>query len=457
MTFKDSAVVFPNGEDRCVQRKIKTVLRSTLKGHRMNRVVTIGLDGVPYRLLRDLSDRGIMHHIKRLRENGSFTKMTSTIPEVSSVAWSSIFTGKNPGEHGIYGFTDLIEGTYSISYHSSLKLKVAPFWQRDQEKTYALLNLPATYPASEINGLLVSGFVAPDLERAVYPRRYLNKLKELEYAIDIDAQRARKSHRLLFKKLFDTLKSRIRAYRFFWKHLDWNVFMLIFTGTDRLEHYLWNAYQDERHEYHQKFLDFFARIDEIIGEIMEKLEEGDALLLLSDHGMEGITTNVNLNAYLAKEGFLQRGEDPKKGFNNIKEGTQAFTLDPARIYLNKEEKYPRGSVEEAEEETIIENLMSSLRQLSWHGTKVIKEMFRKEEVYHGAHTGKAPDLVLEPHSGFKLKGGLLKTEIFEQAPLTGKHTRNDAFLLVKGKDHADLLPKRPSVEDYLSIVDGLST
>lgn len=419
----------------------------------MNKVVILGIDGVPYQLLTDLANRGIMPNVKHLWNEGTLARMESSLPEISATAWSSIMTGKNPGKHGIYGFTDIIQGTYSISYHSSKKLRVHPFWQRDKGKKYVIINLPATYPAQEINGLLISGFVAPDLDNAVYPRSYLKTLKDLEYTIDIDAQKVRKSNRLLFKKLFETLETRIKTYRYFWKHFEWDTFMVVFTGTDRLEHYLWDAYKNEEHEYHEQFLKYFQRIDTAIGEIHEKMDEEDTLILLSDHGMEGIKTSVNLNTYLVKEGFLVRGTDPNKGLNNIQEGTKAFVLDPARIYLNKEGVYPKGCVKENEEEQIISDLISSFNQLERNGEHVIKQIHRKEDIYHGAQLERGPDLVLTSNSGYKLKGGLLKEEIFEETPLLGKHTREDAFLLVKGKNTEDIIPENLTVKDVLSILE----
>ena len=57
-----------------------------------------------------------MPNSSRLMEDEIFKKMESSIPEVSSVAWSSIITGKNPGEHGIFGFTDLMPKTYPLIF-----------------------------------------------------------------------------------------------------------------------------------------------------------------------------------------------------------------------------------------------------------------------------------------------------------------------------------------------------
>ena len=80
------------------------------------RNIILGIDGVPYKLIDNLSDKGIMPYFKELKNNYSFNPMKSSIPHISSVSWSSIITGKNPGEHGIYGFSDIIKNTYSLKF-----------------------------------------------------------------------------------------------------------------------------------------------------------------------------------------------------------------------------------------------------------------------------------------------------------------------------------------------------
>lgn len=418
------------------------------------RTVIIGIDGVPFELMRDLSDENVMPHFKELREEGQFAQMGSSIPEISSVSWNSIVTGKNPGEHGVYGFTDMIKGTYSISFFNSNKLRTPPFWKENDGKTFAILNVPSTYPAQELSGVLVSGFVSPDLERAVYPSSYLERLKRMNYRVDIDSEKGHKSKLLLFKELFETLETRMKAYRYFWGEIDWDVFMTVFTGSDRLEHFLWNAYEDSEHEYHSRFLEFFSKIDEAIGEMAGKLKDEDSLIILSDHGMEGIKTNVNLNTYMVREGFLKLGSSPNKRFNNIKYGSKAFALNPGRIYLNKEGKFPRGCVKAGEEREIIDDLKESLNYLEWNGEKVIDKIYEKEDIYRGNFVEEAPDLVLMANSGFNLMSGLSKEEVFEEGPLTGKHTQDDAFLFVRSGAE-DVVPERPCVEDVVPIMNKL--
>ena len=71
------------------------------------RVAVIGLDGVGLPLVQDLIGRGIMPNLARLVAGGTLAPMRSSIPTISSVSWTGFMTGKNPGKHGIYGFTDM--------------------------------------------------------------------------------------------------------------------------------------------------------------------------------------------------------------------------------------------------------------------------------------------------------------------------------------------------------------
>lgn len=414
------------------------------------RNVIVGLDGVPPGLMEELSEEGAMPNFAGLMDEGSFKKMDSSIPAISSTSWGTIITGRNPGEHGVYGFTDVIEGTYTLSFSNFNSFRKPAFWQRGNGATNVILNVPSTYPAKELNGCHVSGFVSPNMDRAVYPESLLAKLKEMDYRIDVDADKGHKSERLLFKELDDALEARIEAYRYLWDRYDWDNFMLVFTGTDRLEHFLWDAYEEPDHEYRDQFMEFFGRIDEVLGELDGRLGEGDRLLMLSDHGMERVKFNVNVNAFLQKKGYLELSDDEgKQKYNRIEEGTEAFALEHGRIYLNRRSKYPKGSVEEAESEEIIERLREDLRGLEKDGESVVSEIYGREEIYHGGQIGKAPDLVLVPESGYNLRGKL-SDETFEESPFTGMHNR-EAFLY--GKGGGIELPGQPTVEDVTSLLN----
>ena len=62
------------------------------------KTVIIGLDGVPFGMIKDFAGNGVMPNTQQIIEDGLFVEMRSSVPEISSVAWSSIITGKNPGD-----------------------------------------------------------------------------------------------------------------------------------------------------------------------------------------------------------------------------------------------------------------------------------------------------------------------------------------------------------------------
>jgi len=414
------------------------------------KTVIIGIDGAPFGLMKDLSDSGVMPNFKKLRQKGTFKQLRSTIPEISSISWSSVITGKNAGEHGIFGFVDMIPKTYSLSFPNFKNLKAEPFWKKDN-KRYIILNVPQTYPAQELKGVLISGFVALDLENSLYPKVFLKKLNELDYKIDVDSNKAHKSMDLFLKELFEVLEARINTANYFWKEADWDTFMLVFTGTDRLMHFLWEAYEDKAHKYHQQFLEVFKKIDQFLGTIDQ---EKYNLIMLSDHGFEKLETEVNINTFLEKKGFLSLDKE-KKSYAAITDKTKAFSLDPARIFINLKGKYPNGSIEESEKEKIIQELTREFEKLEYKGEKVIKKIYKKEEIYKGEYTKNAPDLVLLANKGFDLKSKLNKEKIFEKGIFTGKHSYPDAFLFVNIPESSKIVPDNPCVEDVTKIIKAL--
>ena len=73
----------------------------------MARTVVIGLDGEPLELLTDLCRRGAMPALAAVVRESRLLGMSSTLPPLSSVAWSTVLTGRGPGEHGVFGFVEI--------------------------------------------------------------------------------------------------------------------------------------------------------------------------------------------------------------------------------------------------------------------------------------------------------------------------------------------------------------
>jgi predicted AlkP superfamily phosphohydrolase/phosphomutase len=407
------------------------------------RACVVGLDGVPCSMIRRFTQSGVMPRLAEIVARGALHETTVSLPEISSVSWSSFMTGKNPGEHGIFGFTDLHPGTYTQSFPSFRDLKTDTIWDRigEHKMRSVVINQPATYPARPVHGALVSGFVAVHLDKSVFPARYLRTVRDLGYEIDLDLEAVRSRPDILFPKLHDLLRVRERLMDVLWEEEKWNLMQVVITGTDRLHHFLFDAYEDQAHPYHGAFLDYYRAVDAFVGRVFDRFSadaEAKGFFVLSDHGFCRTRFEVNINTVLAERGYLAFAAPGANSIDAISERATAFALDPARIYLHKRGKFPRGGVAPEREEALLSELAALFASLTHEGERVIRHVFYGRDVYSGPETQHGPDLLLVPTPGFDLKGRVGPGEVVVPRRLQGMHTWEDAFLATT---RADLVPR----------------
>ncbi|HEU4364965.1 MAG TPA: alkaline phosphatase family protein [Candidatus Krumholzibacteria bacterium] len=406
------------------------------------RACVVGLDGVPCSMIRRFVDAGVMPRLGAIAAAGALRDMTVSLPEISSVSWSTFMTGRNPGEHGIFGFTDLHPGTYTQSFPGFRELKTDTIWDRlgERKMRSVVINQPATYPARPLHGALVSGFVAVHLDKSVFPARYLRTLRDLDYEVDLDASLVRDDPPALFRKLHQMLRMREQLMNVLWEEEKWNLMEVVITGTDRLHHFLFDAYDDPAHPHHADFLDYYRAIDAFVGRVHDRFqEERDAkgFFVLSDHGFCRTRHEVNVNRVLADHGFLVMNDPAARDMDAISERAGAFALDPSRVYLHRRGRFPRGSVGPERVEALLAEISDVFARLEHDGEPVVRRVVRGSDVYSGPESGRAPDLVLITANGFDLKGRLNAGAVVSPRRLQGMHTWDDAFLATS---RPDLLP-----------------
>lgn len=404
------------------------------------RVFLLGLDGTPHGLMLALFRKGALPNLAEIAGRGGLHRMSTTVPDVSSVAWTTFMTGVNPGRHGIYGFVDLKPDGYRTFFPSAVHNRSPCLWDligREARRS-VVVNMPSTYPARQLPGVLIAGFVAIDLERATYPGRLVPWLRRIDYRLDVEAPRAREDLDGFLQALTDSLAARERTFLKLLEEEPWDLFAAIVTGTDRLHHFLWDAWEDPGSPHHDAFVDYYRAIDRMVGRLYDALGTDVLFLALSDHGFCGLKRDVYINRWLEEEGHLRFRDKRKRSVEDIDPSrTRAFCLDPGRIYVNAKGRFPEGSVDpgppcEEVRETLFRELEAMALPASPGGDpgKVIQRVFRKEELYAGPCLHAAPDLVLLPHPGNNLRGATNRTRIFDtEGPFTGMHTRDDAFLL----------------------------
>ncbi len=162
--------------------------RRAFRKAKVQRVVVLGLDGLEPSLTERFMAEGAMPNLAKLREQGSYSRLRSTWPPISPVAWSSFSTGTNPGKHNIFDFiarTRNYQPTISSvrirSSNRALRLgpivlplgkpditnlrMSKPFWTVLGESGVlsSILRVPITFPPDKFRGMQLSAMCVPDL------------------------------------------------------------------------------------------------------------------------------------------------------------------------------------------------------------------------------------------------------------------------------------------------------
>jgi predicted AlkP superfamily phosphohydrolase/phosphomutase len=391
------------------------------------RLVVLGLDGLPLSLARQLSPE--LPNLSRLLPCAR--PIEAELPELSPVNWTSFFTAEGPGVHGVHGFTVLDPQEYSLRIAGFDDVRAPTIFQRLGEAGLIsrVLNLPNMAPAAPLRGMLVAGFVAESLERAVFPPFLLGPLKAAGYRVEGDTTRGAAEPEYLLDQLRQSLAGRRAALDLLWPDLAWDLFVCVLTETDRLFHFLFPAVEDAGQPLHGACLAFLRDWDALVGEVLDRydaLPEPKRLVAFADHGFCRLETEVDLNRVLVQAGYFELARPARDEWDAgvIGPGTRAFAMDPGRIMLHRRGCFARGTVLEGETPGLLADLRALLLGLTWQGRKVMKQVLDGRERYGSEN---APDLICVPERGFDLKARFDRAEVFGHFGRFGMHTPDDVF------------------------------
>lgn len=155
----------------------------------IRRAVVLGFDGMEPKLFEKFARKGALPNLSRLASSGTYCPLSTTVPPVSPVAWSTFQTGVSPGKHGIFDFLrrnpktyrgelssaricpparELRWGTYRLPLGKSSLVglrRSQPFWKILGERGIPsyVLRVPITFPPEPFRGLCLCGMCVPDL------------------------------------------------------------------------------------------------------------------------------------------------------------------------------------------------------------------------------------------------------------------------------------------------------
>lgn len=419
---------------------------------RKNKLVVLGIDGVPYSFIKEGIDKGIYPNIKSIcEENVNLKRYNSVYPTVSSVAWTSYMTGKNPGEHSIFGFVDRTVNPFKLKIPLSGDRTSKTLWKIASEngKKVLIMNVPLTYPPEEVNGILISGFLSTDVKKCVYPNSLAQYLIDRDYVIDVDPRFGHTDREKFMRGLFRALDIRMEVFHDLISKESYDIAQCHIMETDRINHFFWNDYITGG-EFREDFDKFYRKLDEWIGKTYSLLNDKDKFIVLSDHGFCEVKYNVQLNHLLEENGYLSYNVETPRDITELSQDSKAYSLIPGRIFINLKGREERGSVSESEYDQLREELKEKLFLLKSPENKpIIKEVFYREEIYNGPYLDHAADLIVHPHWGFDIKGNVKTGKLCHKSKvISGMHTYEDALIFGKNVN----LENVNSIQDPLRII-----
>ena len=113
----------------------------------------------------------------------------------------------------------------------------------EQGKKVLVMNVPLTYPPEEVNGVLVSGFLTPSINKCANPSSLVSYLKDKRYVIDVDPRLGHTDKRKFMRELHTTLDRRMEVFFDLLKRDSYDLAQCHIMETDRINHFFWEDFE----------------------------------------------------------------------------------------------------------------------------------------------------------------------------------------------------------------------
>jgi predicted AlkP superfamily phosphohydrolase/phosphomutase len=430
------------------------------------KLVLIGLDGATFRVLRPLVDAGVMPTVARFMREGAWGNLLSTRPPVTCPAWPTMFTGVNPGKHGVFSFSYRDSETGRMRTASSADVRAPRIWDMigDAGKRVAILNVPITFPAERVNGTMLTGFVSPDESPHItWPASLRQELRDeftnlcLNWDVLGYRPRERGRRERHIRRINELMALRSREFEHIVGRNECEFCFLVHEYPDRVHHLFYHILDpvclphrspDNRTAL-QLLHEGYRALDDSLARLAERFGEHTNYMLVSDHGFDGVTRWVYMNNLLEQHDLLAL-----KGFKtwadvvsrrlNVPASTRQWLgleqreawhrqdpfcaplLDYGRtkafagpqlehaIHVNVRGRCPEGIVEPGEEyEKVRREVIQVLQKATdpETGKRVFDGAWAREELYSGQYIENAPDVIYELAPGYMVSNASLPSSL----------------------------------------------
>ncbi|HEX7181602.1 MAG TPA: alkaline phosphatase family protein [Thermoanaerobaculia bacterium] len=394
-------------------------------------LVVIGIDGGEWKVIRRLWEEGKLPHLEEIAERG-VSGTLRTAYNSSPVIWTTIATGVRPPEHGITDFVvPTPKGDVPIS--SDVR-KVPALWNMLSKvgRRVAVLGWWGSWPAEEVNGVVVTDRALLDLGRRVSPSSYLPRFLE-------DLQEARESPGLFRAEDEAELRDAVitnSAVRLAGEKHD--LLLAYFRSPDIVSHNFWKYFEPEAFQsvdprdleaYRGRVPQVYEAVDQAIGRILDAAPRRVNVLVLSDHGFhaarkEEVKILLDMDTVLERLGYLARsgGAIDFTRSRVYTYGTPSFRRAKFLRFVQTGRE-PGGTVRPEEREALRRRLAADLAAVTYEtGAPVFHVRdARPQEARQGADfvAGVSPDGATR---ALRVRGERFDGAISDISRISGTHT-----------------------------------
>ena len=394
----------------------------------------LGWDSATFDVAGPLMEQGRLPTLKRLSENGTARVLDSTWPPMTDCAWTSMFTGRNPGAHGIFGSWYRAPGAYACRYFSSRDRLTPALWELTDGIRWLVWNVPMTYPPTAVDGVMVAGYGAPPGSTFCAPASFQSELAERWPLAELLDRAPHGSLESFLDDLLRGLEAQTEALPWAIERSGADCVAAVWPQVDRAQHFFWR-FRDEDHPLADAIERTYAAMDRATAAIVDAFPEAD-VLVVSDHGAGPLLGDINLGAWLARNGFATFAEPrrslmsraawalpaPVRKFGRrvaptvarramssalVEQlgpfewpATRAFVGVNNDLWLNLADRESDGNVGRGEMPEMISELRAGLGELTdpATGAPVFAAIHARDDLYSGPAVDMAPDLMLDAWS-----------------------------------------------------------
>ena len=261
------------------------------------RTLLVGLDAACHRVLEPLFASGDLPTLSAVFEAGASGPLESQVPPWTASAWPSLYTGTNPGKHGVFGFLAFDGYDWDVVDGSHVRERAIWEYLDEHDLSSVVVNVPVTHPPRAFDGAIVPGYAAPE-PPACHPEGLLDEIESAVgpyriYADDESGSAGDADETVA--DLCDLVALRGETFRYLADRVDPDFGFVQFQATDTVCHQLPETDAVRR---------VYRAVDDQVGEILDACDPS-VVLVASDHGIGPYERRVAVNEVLRRAGLVE--------------------------------------------------------------------------------------------------------------------------------------------------------